>query len=52
VVDRAFDGLALLIDAIFLDGEQTGRLMTISTPKSPQDCSGSVSLKALTFCPQ
>ena len=26
VVDRALDGLALLVDAIFLDGEQAGRL--------------------------
>ncbi len=25
VVDGALDGLALLIDAVFLDGEQTGR---------------------------
>ncbi len=38
VVDRAFDRLALLIDAVFLDGEQAGRLdHDIHAEAAPRD---------------
>ena len=52
VVLSAFDGLAFLIYAVFLDGEYPGALDYNATPRSPQGIlAGSVSLKAFTGLP-
>ena len=52
VVDRALDGLALFVDAVFLDCEKTGGFqLQCLYPVLSRIAAGSVSLKPATFFP-